>query len=201
MEIPGALRPSPNWEPFLQRLKILYADMDRQYQIAADQHDFDCQGCTDNCCQTRFYHHTVVEFLYLQNGFVSLNASVRCEARRRAERDRMIPDLPDPAQGRRRPFCPLNTKQRCTLYAHRPMICRLHGIAYIFHPPGRPVQRGSGCAEFDRQVQTKAPIRFDRTPHYAALADLESELKQAMGLGKKIKMTISEMVMKFKTSP
>lgn len=198
MDIMEALRPTHILKPYLQRLKILYADMDRKYKTVADHYGFDCQGCEDNCCQTRFYHHTVVEFLYLRDGYYSLDESVRHEACRRARQDRMIPDLlPENTKGQRRSICPLNTRQRCILYAHRPMICRLHGIAYLVHPPGKPVQQGSGCAAFDRIGQRDIHIRFDRTPHYTALAALELELKKAVGFSQKFKMTISEMMLKF----
>ena len=63
--------------PFIERLKTLYADMDAAYQAAADHYGFHCDGCLDNCCLTRFYHHTHLEYLILRQGFLSLPREAR----------------------------------------------------------------------------------------------------------------------------
>ena len=48
---------------FMERLKAIFTDMDREYSRAAEHYGFDCNACTDLCCQTRFYHHTYIEYL------------------------------------------------------------------------------------------------------------------------------------------
>ena len=70
--------------PFIERLKSLYADMDAAYQAAAGHYGFHCDGCTDNCCLTRFYHHTHLEYLILRQGFLSLPRDARQAVQARA---------------------------------------------------------------------------------------------------------------------
>ncbi len=43
--------------------------MDLKYKEAADYYGFDCTGCEDNCCFTRFFHHTLLEYLYIMEGY------------------------------------------------------------------------------------------------------------------------------------
>jgi len=52
---------TPVYAAFIDRLKQIYTAMDRAYDRAADPYGFTCDGCADNCCRTRFYHHTVIE--------------------------------------------------------------------------------------------------------------------------------------------
>jgi hypothetical protein len=47
---------------------------------------------------------------------------------------------------------------------------------------------------FDLQCSDKRYLKFDRTPFYFEMAKLESELKQAIGLSGRVKMTIAEMI-------
>jgi Fe-S-cluster containining protein len=183
--------------PFLERLKRLYDEMDAAYRAAADHYGFHCDGCTDNCCLTRFYHHTHLEYLFLREGFRSLPPEERAEVRARADgviRETAAAERDGVAA---RFMCPLNSGGRCRIYARRPMICRLHGIAHELHLPGRPVSLGPGCDAFMRQAAGADDYRFDRTPFYRQMAMLERELKQAAGLDAKLKMTVAEMIATF----
>lgn len=92
-------------------------------------------------------------------------------------------------------MCPLNAEDRCQVYAHRPMICRLHGIPHELRFPGRPPQQNPGCEEFHRRCGRSGDHPFDRTPLYTELARLESECRQALMLRRKIRMTIAEMLL------
>ena len=83
----------------------------------------------------------------------------------------------------------------CVLYTHRPMICRLHGIPHELSRPGAAAQRSPGCGEFDRRCGGMAYRRFDRTPFYAELARLEAEFRQALGVRRRFKHTIAEMLL------
>jgi hypothetical protein len=76
------------------------------------------------------------------------------------------------------------------------MICRLHGIPHELQKPGQKVIHGPGCSTFDERCAHKRYFKFDRTPFYVAMAKLENEFKQAMGLDGRIRMTIAEMILR-----
>ena len=182
---------------FQARLRDIFDAMDRVYNEAAEYYHFFCSGCTDSCCLTRFYHHTFLEYFNLLTGYraaakdkqdaILQKASTVCRETAAADRQGI----------RLQHMCPLNFDGLCSLYAHRPMICRMHGIAHELHQPGRPVSFAPGCHEFARQCGHKEYHPFDRTPFYMELAKLEKEFKQAAGINARIKMTVAEMVMQF----
>jgi len=172
--------------PFLDRLGALYEKMDRRYTEIADRYGFHCRGCEDSCCKTVFYHHTLVEYLYIEVGIHILGRAVQEKV---LHRSREVAAAPDHGH-----FCPLIEDGRCLLYAYRPMICRLHGIAHELHRPDGTVHRGPGCHVFDVVSRGKSDIVFDRTPFYWELSTLEKEVRAAYGFSQKTKMTISQMM-------
>jgi Fe-S-cluster containining protein len=180
---------------FLERLRRIYAVMDTAFDQAASAYGFVCDGCEESCCRTRFHHHTLLEYIGLRDGFNDLPAERQTQMRERAAAAAGQHTRELVAGRDAKPMCPLNADGRCGLYAHRPMICRLHGIPYELHPPGRSPQLGPGCAEFHRRCGRAVYHRFDRTPLYTALAHLESELQQVLGQRRKIRMTIAEMLL------
>jgi Fe-S-cluster containining protein len=180
---------------FLERLQPLYAAMDAAYDHAAATYGFVCSGCDESCCRTRFHHHTLIEYLYLREGFSRMPVEQQREIRERAAAvaRQHVENLTRGADSK--PMCPLNATGRCELYAHRPMICRLHGIPHELHPPSRPPQLGPGCGEFHRRCGRTSYHTFDRTPFYGELARLEAECREALGLRRKIRMTVAEMLL------
>ena len=176
-------------KPFLERLETLFAVMDQKYRQVSDQYGFHCQGCKDNCCRTTFHHHTVLEFLYLLEGFERIGMDQRAAVLKQAARISL-----QPSSGH---LCPLCRGGRCLLYAYRPMICRLHGIAHEVHRPDRAVSYGPGCAAFEAAAKGKGYIVFDRTEFYWELSRLEQEARAALGVTQRIKMTVSQMVTAF----
>jgi len=183
--------------PLLERLAALFEKMDSAYASIAGQYGFRCTGCTDNCCLTRFHHHTLIEYLYLLEGMETLEMEIQeaihsqvytvCE--QMAAADRKGESL--------RLMCPLNQGGRCVLYPHRPMICRLHGIPHELQRPDGSVTRLPGCDAFFDQCRNGGKtdyIRFDRTPLYRRMALLEQEVRQATGYAAPIKLTIAEML-------
>jgi Fe-S-cluster containining protein len=179
---------------FLDRLQHHYAAMDREFTIAAQYYGFQCDGCKDNCCRTRFYHHTYLEYFYIRTGFEKLDQRRQAEIRHRAnDVCREMIKGPEKRFDARR-WCPLNHDGLCILYHFRPMICRLHGIPFKLQKPGQNVSYGPGCGTFDRLCADKPFFNFDRTPLYLEMAKLESEFKRAAGLTDRIKMTVAEMI-------
>jgi Fe-S-cluster containining protein len=180
---------------FLDRLGDIFAAMDREYGRAAKHYGFDCDGCADSCCLTRFYHHTHLEYFYLRRRFEKLGPREKDGILAKAEavwRDTAKADEKDMPV---RLMCPLNIDSLCSMYPFRPMICRMHGIPHELQKPGHHVTKGPGCTTFDERCADKGYFKFDRTPFYVALAKLENEFKQAAGIEGRIKMTIAEMIL------
>lgn len=183
--------------PLLTRLEELYAEMDYAYEHTAIQYGFECTGCTDNCCLTRFYHYTYIEYIYLRRGFAELARSRQAEIRSRA--GKYVESLEQmESQSAYSPFrmmCPLNESGLCILYSRRPMICRLHGLPHEFMPPGRSKRVfGQGCHKFSEKLGHLPYFPFDRTQFYMQMSALESELKKILGLSGKSRKTVAHML-------
>lgn len=182
---------------FFDKLRHLFTKMDREYSKAAEYYGFGCQGCADNCCQTRFYHHTYLEYFFVHEGFAQLSSEEKDQIEYRtqdvlrgiAEADEMGKPV--------RHMCPLNFDGLCGLYSYRPMICRLHGIPHELRKPGQNNFFGPGCGTFDERCYDKLYYKFDRTPFYIEMATLENEFKQTVGIDAKIKLTVAEMIASF----
>jgi len=185
------------YRPFLKNLIDLYEKMDTRYNEASIHYSFVCRGCDENCCRTKFYHHTYLEYLYLKEGFDALfdekkhtiiyRARAVCDAHVIADRNGIVP----------REMCPLNADGLCLLYSHRPMICRLHGIPHELSRPGQTGQFHQGCNDFHDACNTIDYYPFDRTPIYSELASLEKQFKAEFVIKQKAKMTIAEMIMTY----
>ena len=185
------------YAPFLKRLAIIFKEMDDAYQETADYYGFSCTGCEDSCCYTRFYHHTLLEYFFMLKGYHRLGRHQRQKIERRAFDVCRQSDAADKKGAPVRLMCPLNEKGLCLTYPVRPMICRLHGIPHELYGSDGLVMAGRGCNTFYRQCAAKAPYVFDRTPFYKNMADLETELRQALDIPAKIKMTIAQMIVSY----
>lgn len=105
--------------PFRDRLQALYARMDRAYQAAARCYGFDCQGCDESCCRTRFDHHTLLEYLYLREGLARLAPEVQAAARRLYAFRPMICRLHGIPHELRPPGRPVSYGPGCPLFSER----------------------------------------------------------------------------------
>jgi len=180
---------------FFDAVENLYKKMDQAYDEAAEAHGFNCMGCEDNCCYTKFYHHTHVEYLYLYKGLVILDKEKQEKVRRRATDANEQILLAEARGDIPRVICPINSKGLCSLYQYRPLICRLHGIPNEFHPSSGKKVTGPGCTDFDRQCGNKAQVVFDRTPFYIEMAAIERLFKTRFGVSEKFKKTVAQMLM------
>jgi Fe-S-cluster containining protein len=180
---------------FFRKIEETYFEMDRAYADAASHYGFSCSGCEDNCCLTRFFHHTAIEYAYLIFGFTRLDLDRQrlYLARADAYNAEMIR-----AQQEGRGFsymCPVNDGGLCALYEFRPMICRLHGISNELAPPGRGKIFGTGCGEFEMNFGRVPYVTFDRTPFYTRMAELERVFRKQAGTTEKLKMTVAGMLL------
>lgn len=173
--------------------------MENAYEAVADAYGFKCAGCEDNCCLTRFYHHTLVEYLYLYLGYSKLSGDEQARLKQAADRVSRETTAADERGEPARSMCPLNIEGRCTLYRYRPMICRLHGIPNEIQRPGGSPVRGPGCGDFDRQCGHQSYIPFDRTPLYREMARCEQALREKLDFREKIRLTVAQMISEFPT--
>jgi len=182
---------------FSDRLKVAFQRMDAAYQKVAAHYDFHCSGCEDNCCRTRFHHHTLLEFFYIFKGFEELSAEKRQDIRQKAEAV-CSESLESERRGETiRLMCPLNENGLCLLYDYRPMICRLHGISHEIHRPDGQVLYGPGCDVFMNIAEKQKKVNFDRTPFYKEIALLEKAFREKTGNSQGVKMTVSQMLIHF----
>ena len=112
--------PPETLAPHLEALADLFGRMEKAYNAVAAVYGFECTGCEDNCCLTRFYHHTLLEYLYLKRGWGALSASARDRLQQRAARVNQEVGRADAGGQKIRIMCPLNEAGRCVLYQHRP---------------------------------------------------------------------------------
>ncbi len=182
--------------PFRDFLEQIYREMDQAFDQIAAQLGFVCNGCEQNCCRSRFYHYTYLEYLYLYEGIRRLEPVQRESIRQKAA-SMCWAEQSEEDQVRNHRMCLLNANDRCGLYLYRPMICRLHGIPYQLRRLGQDILFSPGCEAFERQRHIQADALLDRTPYYRQIAELEQKFKKEAGLGQKLKMTISEMILSF----
>jgi Fe-S-cluster containining protein len=180
---------------FIGRLKKIYAAMDEAYRRTAQSYGFDCDGCQDTCCRSRFYHHTAVEHAYLLEGLKTLSTEKQREVKSRAMDVVVRTSGCEAGKEPIRLMCPLNFNAHCILYPYRPMICRLHGLPHELKKPGQKTLFGPGCQTFDHRCGHKSYIRFDRTPFYREMAGLEQEVRQKLGIEGKLRITVAEMIL------
>ena len=180
----------------LLRLPRLYADMENRYADIAANIGLTCVDCPDNCCTSYFQHHTHVEWAYLWQGLATLPDTRLREIRGRAEKyvgearrmlaEQRAPDI----------MCPLNEEGRCILYAHRLMICRLHGVPNAFTLPNGVAKEFPGCFRSQELTANNPDLpKLDRTEFYRRLAELEMDYLR--GMTKKparVRLTLAEMI-------
>lgn len=183
-----------------QELAAIYQAMQEGYERVSEEVGLTCEGCPDNCCDSYFLHHTYSEWAYLRQGLCRLDAEERERIVNRAKE--YIAHSAEPlAEGRHpRIICPLNDNGLCSLYQHRMLVCRMHGIPATLTRPDGQSMRFPGCFRCQEIVQEKyesatdAPA-MDRSRLFRQLAALEARL-----LGKRnhlyprVKKTIAQMI-------
>jgi len=183
----------------IRQLQAIYATMDARYAAAADRYGFECRGCDDSCCLTRFYHHTLVELVGLFSGYLTLSAEERRRISQNAQTYCHVVSEDERLKRQTRHLCPLNRNTQCRLYRERPMICRLHGVPHVMRHPYKGLITGPGCHIFEAAGQPVGEAPLDRTPHYIALANLEKALRNATGIETGVRLTIAQMIVCFET--
>ncbi|MBF0537139.1 MAG: hypothetical protein HQL03_02685 [Nitrospirae bacterium] len=188
--------------PFMDKLGDIYREIDEQYtHIQGVYNGFNCDACDDNCCTTVFHHYTLIEEYYLFRGLSEINDQQLVEAVLQNAESYCMQVARHPHDSHTlRIMCPVNHQGRCIVYKHRPLICRIHGVAAVLHSPIKGRQQWDGCQLFVQRCGDNVKIKgqlLDRTPFYTRIATLEKQLRHELVFLHKTKKTIAEMVMDF----
>jgi hypothetical protein len=180
----------------MQKLAQLYAEMETSYVAIARRVGLTCTDCPDNCCSSYFQHHTHIEWAYLWEGLHQLPEAQLQNIRSRAgeyvlEANRMLAAHTAPNL-----MCPLNTKGQCSLYTHRLMICRLHGVPNCFTLPNGLIKKFPGCFRCQELVaHHDHPPMLERTQFYRCLAALEVDFIRGLPeKPPKVRLTLAQMI-------
>jgi len=188
-------------EKLLSELEEIYEKLQLEYHRVAQELDFSCTSCPDNCCDSYFLHHTYAEWAHLWLGFNQLEPEKQRELLVRSqkylekcEKSLQIGESPQV-------ICPLNEDGLCILYKHRLLVCRTHGVPATITRPDGQTMRFPGCFRCQEIVEGRSTAEpcpsVDRTPLLTKLALLENELlENKRHLMPKVKITIAEMLIK-----
>jgi len=183
---------------FIRQVEELYHDMEAAYDQAAKALHFSCSGCSDNCCDSYFLHHTYTEWAFLWQGLKTLDPAQLKSITEKAEQY-VVESEGILAQGKRPVLmCPLNTDGLCSLYPYRLMICRLHGIPATFTRPDGQKMEFPGCFRCQESISdynSVAPL--ERTQFFRRLVNLELDLLSNRKMASpRVKLTIAQMIVK-----
>ncbi len=180
---------------YLDRLYEIYHEIDSAYSSAAEYYGFSCEGCQENCCNTVFYHHTLIEYFGVLEGFDTLPEPLKEEALGKAEEYVKTLNRYRGKEEQIKLMCPLNFDGLCKIYEYRPLICRIHGLPGELNHPTKGKQPFSGCKRFEATNHKERTQIIDRTPFYTRIATLESEVRRSMDYLMKFNKTIAEMLL------
>ncbi len=178
----------------------LYFDMQQSYDAVAIQLDFTCINCPDNCCDSYFQHHTYVEWAYLWEGLKAIDLGEFNKIMAKAET--YVSESETLLRLGKRPqlMCPLNDSGLCSIYSHRLMICRLHGVPATLTKPDGNLLRFPGCFKCQEEVikikqNNKSISSLERAELYRRLVELEIDLlSDNIGKVPKVKLTLAQML-------
>lgn len=105
-----------NYKDFLDDLDKRLA----KYFELHKEHINCCLGCS-SCCETGDYPLSQIELEYLMQGFINLSNDKKHIVQN---------NIKNVVKGG---ACPFLINKQCSIYPYRPIICRVHGLAYICH--------------------------------------------------------------------
>ena len=90
----------------------------QDYFSAHKEHIFCKEGCS-LCCEKGDYPISQIELEYIMQGFASLNNDTKIKIQN---------NIKNIEKGG---ACPFLINKLCSIYSYRPIICRVHGLAYL----------------------------------------------------------------------
>ena len=111
----------------LKRYENFLKELDKQLEeYFKDQKDYICckKGCS-LCCELGDYPFSRLEMEYLMQGFITLPNDIRLIIKKNIE------DIK--TSGLKEYKCPFLIDNLCVLYERRGLVCRTHGLAYLYN--------------------------------------------------------------------
>ena len=103
--------------------EVFLVDLDKrlhQYFEYHKEHINCCVGCS-SCCETGDYPMSQIELEYLMQGYAKLSDKNKITVQN---------NIKNIVKGG---ACPFLIDKKCSVYPYRPIVCRVHGLAYICH--------------------------------------------------------------------
>ncbi len=145
-----------DYELFLKNLESKLAKY-----FERDKDKINCaKGCS-SCCQNADFPLSFLEMKYLMQGFLGLDKLTHDKVR---DNIRKIIE-----SGKKSYICPFLKDDMCSVYEYRPIICRVHGLAYmrtdgIVNLPDCSNFGKNYSENFDGKTVDFEPIKEDLNP-------------------------------------
>ena len=89
-----------------------------KFRVAQQNYIVCKEGCS-SCCESGDYPLSRIELEYLMQGFISLDNEKKAIVQSNVKN--MVPHG----------ICPFLIDKKCSVYPWRPIVCRVHGLAYL----------------------------------------------------------------------
>ena len=107
--------------------KIDYADFLEEFDKSLKEYfesfgkDICCKkGCSE-CCEKGDYPLSDIELEYLMQGYLNLTSEIKIKVQN---------NIKNIVKGG---CCPFLVDKECSIYPYRPIVCRVHGLAYFYN--------------------------------------------------------------------
>lgn len=104
-----------NYEEFIKELDIKLANY-----FELHKNFIHCKAGCSACCEKGDYPLTSIELEYLMKGYIALDNTTKQTVQQ---------NIKTMKKGE---VCPFLVNKKCSVYPYRPIICRVHGLAYRY---------------------------------------------------------------------
>ena len=104
-----------NYEQFIKELDVKLANYFELHKAYIH-----CKPGCSACCEKGDYPLTSIELEYLMQGYIALDNITKQVVQQNIN------------SMKKGGACPFLVDKKCSVYAHRPIICRVHGLAYRY---------------------------------------------------------------------
>lgn len=104
-----------NYEQFIKELDVKLANYFELHKAYIH-----CKPGCSACCEKGDYPLTSIELEYLMKGYIALDNTTKQVVQQNI------------SSMKKGGVCPFLVDKKCSVYAHRPIICRVHGLAYRY---------------------------------------------------------------------